>query len=196
MNKIIRVVVFLGITVVSMLLLFVGVNFEYFTKQIGFWWGENVSKTPVEVVEKREPNTIYIESLGIQAPLVYTDETEERKFQEALAFGVVHYPGTAEVGEKGNAFFFGHSSDFPTKPGNYKTVFALLPHIQMGQEIIVTDAKGVVYKYETVATHIVKPTDTQWLKQGDRSEAMITLQTSYPVGTAINRFLVIGKLKG
>lgn len=195
MNKFIQVLLFTGLAIVLMSLLFVGVNFEYFTKQISFWWGENVNKTPVEVVEKREPSTIYIESLGIQAPLVYTDETEERKFQEALAFGVVHYPGTADVGEKGNAFFFGHSSDFPTKPGNYKTIFALLPHIQMGQEIIVTDTKGVVYKYEAVSTHIVKPTDTQWLKQGDRSEAMITLQTSYPVGTAINRFLVIGKLK-
>lgn len=195
MNKLGRLLVLVGIMLGAMVLLFVGVNFEYFNKQVAFWWSENVIQSPVEVVETREPNTIYIESLGIKAPLIYTDETEERKFQEALALGVVHYPNTAEVGERGNAFFFGHSSDFPTKPGNYKTVFALLPHIQMGQEIVVTDAKGVVYRYEAVSTHVVKPTDTQWLQQGDRSEAIITLQTSYPVGTAINRFLVIGKLK-
>jgi LPXTG-site transpeptidase (sortase) family protein len=174
---------------------FVGANYQYFYKQAGYWWRTNITHQPVKPVEYRTPNTIYLPALEIEAPLVYLEEIGEPAFQAALANGVVHYPNTAGIGEFGNAFFFGHSSDFATKPGNYKTVFALLPHSKIGDEIVVTDDKGKVFKYKVSETMVVGPKDTQWLQQGERKEKMITLQTSYPVGTALKRFLVRGLLE-
>lgn len=173
--------------------LFVLVNYQYFGKQVVFWW-QQFNHAEQEVVEHDQPNMIYIHSLGIGAPLVYIEELGEPVFQAALAKGVVHYPGTAAIGRPGNAFFFGHSSDFPTKPGNYKTVFALLPQIKIGDEVVLTDDKGVVYRYVVEQTHVVGPKDVDWLQQGDGSQSLLTLQTSYPVGTALKRFLVRGRL--
>lgn len=171
---------------------FVGLNYQYFGAQLNYYFG---NRGEVRIAEMREPNMIYIDSLGIEAPLVYIEEIGEPVFQEALANGVVHYPGTAEIGKRGNTFFFGHSSDFPTKPGSYKTVFALLPHIEMGAEILLTNDQGRVYAYEVFETHVVKPADTQWLEQDHEGRSLVTLQTSYPVGTALQRFLVRGELK-
>lgn len=185
-------------TVVSILLIaavFMLANYPYFLKEFSFWYWKNTGQEePPVTAEFREPNTIYIPTINTEAPLVYINETGEKVYQEALARGVVHYPGSALPGEGGNAYYFGHSSDFVTKPGKYKTVFALLPHIKVGDEIAVTDNEGKVYKYTITETKVVGPTDTSVLEQGDRKEKLITLQTSYPVGTALKRFLAIGKL--
>ena len=108
--------------------------------------------------------------------------------------GIVHYPGTAKPGEYGNAFYFGHSSDFAYKVGKYKTVFALLPQIELGDAIEITDADGQLYVYEVFNTLVVSPTQTEVLSQGDRSERLLSLQTSYPVGTAFKRFIAQAKL--
>src|SRR5690606_23438706 len=191
-NKIWNEVKVLGLTLLIIGVAFVGVNYQYFGAQVMYYI--NRGGSDLEVMETRASNRIYIQSLGLEAPLVYIDEIGEPIFQDALAQGVVHYPGTAAIGHRGNAFFFGHSSDFPTKPGNYKTVFALLPHIEMGDEVVLTDKDGKVYRYQVFDTHVVKPTDTQWLNQETEGKSLLTLQTSYPVGTALQRFLVRAEL--
>jgi LPXTG-site transpeptidase (sortase) family protein len=141
-----------------------------------------------------DANKVRIASLNIEAPLIYVDNIGAGYFQEALQTGVVHYPGTAQPGQSGNAFYFGHSSDFGYRAGEYKTVFALLPQIELGEMIEITDARGRVYAYEVFNTLVVSPTATEVLSQGDRSERLLSLQTSYPVGTAFKRFIVQAKL--
>ncbi len=182
------------------LVVFVALNFGFVRANMEYWWqiccGGGYGEQSKE--ETNTPNMLYISSLGVEAPLVYMEDEggkpSEADFQTALENGVVHYPGTAEVGELGNAYFFGHSSDFPTKPGEYKSVFALLPKIAMGEQIVLTDERGKRFVYQAFETHVVAPTDTHWLEQGDRKERLLTLQTSYPVGTALKRFLVRARL--
>lgn len=172
--------------------LFVVINWQFFAVRTSFWWSQLTSQSS-EVASseiKGQPDMIAIPSLGIEAPLVYVEATDETTFQAGLALGVVHYPSTAKPGEYGNAFFFGHSSDFPTKPGNYKTVFALLPEIEPGAVIEITDRYGRLYIYEVFDQQIVSPNQTEFLEQGDRDKKILTLQTSYPVGTALRRYIV------
>lgn len=140
------------------------------------------------------PDRLVIASLGLDAPLVYVDGTSEAEFQLALRDGVVHYPGTAMPGERGNAYYFGHSSDYAWAKGNYKTVFATLTEIEIGARIVVSDRGGRGYEYEVRETRVIAPKDLSVLAQGDGSRAMLTLQTSYPVGTALKRFVVIAEL--
>lgn len=170
-------------------------NWEFLYKNVSFWWQSQVTGTwEITAEELTEPNQIRIAALNIVTPVVYVDNIGEGYFQEALAKGVVHYPGTALPGQAGNAFYFGHSSDFGYKAGDYKTVFALLPQIELGETIEVSDSVGRVYKYEVVNTLVVSPTQTEVLSQGNREERLLTLQTSYPVGTAFKRFIVQAKL--
>lgn len=144
--------------------------------------------------KKGEPNHLKIPSLDIEAPLVEPAEANEDSYQKALQTGVVHFPGTAAVGELGNAYYFGHSSDFAFSKGDFKTVFALLPKIELGAEIIVTNIDGLEFKYSVIDKKVVNNNDVSVLEQGDRSQRLLSLQTSYPVGTALQRFVVIAKL--
>jgi len=141
------------------------------------------------------PDTIAIPHIRLRAPLIYIDETRESVIQEALKGGVVHYAGTALPGEIGNAYYVGHSSDLSWNSGEYKTVFALLPYLKPGHRIYVTDAERNTFAYVVIETRVVRPNDLSVLDQGDGTESLLTLQTSYPLGTALRRLLVIAHLE-
>lgn len=141
-----------------------------------------------------QPDRLLIPRLLIDAPLVRVTERSESAYQAALREGVAHFPGTAEAGQTGNAYYFGHSSDFPLSPGDYKTVFAALTDAVEGDAIYITDASGNAYRYTVTSTQIVEPDDLSVLDQSDKTKRMLTLQTSYPIGTALRRFLVIAEL--
>lgn len=141
-------------------------------------------------LSRYEPNIVYIESLNIQVPLQFAKEANEKSYQEALLTGVAHHPDTALPGKFGNVFIFGHSSDYKWSKGKYKTIFATLPKIKIGAEIIVTDSQGIGYKYKVIQSLEVEATDISWLSQNNYQQKLLTLQTSYPVGTAKRRWIV------
>jgi LPXTG-site transpeptidase (sortase) family protein len=141
-----------------------------------------------------QPNLLIVPSLGITAPIQYVDVNSEKVFQQALQNGVVHYPQTADIGTVGNAYIFGHSSDFVFSKGSYKTIFALLPKIKIGDQIVVSDKSGEKFVYNVTKTKVVSPSDLSVLDQNTNGNKILTLQTSYPVGTALKRFVAIAQL--
>ena len=141
-----------------------------------------------------EPDTLYIQSLGISVPVKYVDEPTEQLFQAALVDGVVHYPGTALPGDPGNMYVFGHSSDYKWSKVYFKTVFAVLPRIKVGADIIVSDATGRAYTYRVKETVVAASNDVHYLDQYGYKQKILTVQTSYPVGTALKRYLAIAEL--
>jgi sortase A len=132
------------------------------------------------------PDSLVIPSLGINVPIIFG--TEQADFPKALEQGVVHYPGTVRAGEYGNMYIFGHSSDNFLSQGKYKTIFARLPDIEIGAEIIIGD-----FVYMVRETKVVEPDDLSVLDQ-DYTKKILTLQTSYPVGSADKRFILIAEL--
>lgn len=139
------------------------------------------------------PNILLIADLGIEAPIQYVEEKSEAVYQEALRKGVVHFPDTALPGEPGNVYIFGHSSDYIWSPGEYKTVFAKLPQIALETEIEITDADGKIFRYAVIDTKVVGPRDLSVLDQQNNEKYLLTLQTSYPLGTALQRFIVVAE---
>lgn len=140
-------------------------------------------------------DTLAIPSLGISAPIIYDVEQNEDAFQIALQNGVVHYPGSSLPGQVGNVYIFGHSSDYAWSKGNYKSVFAVLPKIEKGAEIKLTDSKGFMYTYLVVKQFVVGPKDVSVLSQDTKGKHMLTVQTSYPIGTALKRYVVQAELR-
>jgi LPXTG-site transpeptidase (sortase) family protein len=142
---------------------------------------------------------IALPKLELTVPIQYPDDALllsdnwdelEKQIQKNLENGVVHYPGTALPGQKGNVFITGHSSYYTWSPGRYKDVFALLPELKVGDEIAVWH-DGVRYVYKAYDIQTVKPSDTKILAQtGNEYDSMLTLMTCTPVGTAIQRFIV------
>lgn len=132
---------------------------------------------------------VIIPKINVDVPVVYDVGTnDEKAIQNALEYGVVHYPGTAVPGQNGNVVVVGHSSNNLLNKGKYKFAFVLLNRLQIGDTITMQyGGKRYVYKvYETV---IVKPTDVGVLGPTDKT-ASLTLITCDPPGTSINRLVV------
>jgi LPXTG-site transpeptidase (sortase) family protein len=182
----------LGVLVGAVLLL----NGPYFFKQLKFrLWQPKVEQFDRgDQTQTGPPNELQIPSLGITAPIKFVNEATEPVFQEALAFGVVQYPGTASVGTVGNSYIFGHSSDFPLSKGEYKTVFALLPNMELGAEVLVTDQSGQQFTYKAFEKFVAASDDVHLLEQETGGRKILTLQTSYPIGTALKRYIVKAEL--
>lgn len=145
-------------------------------------------------VEKGDPNFLNIPSLEIKAPILYAESKTENEFQKLLQDGVVHYPGTAMPGEVGNVYIFGHSSDYIWSKGGYKTVFALLPKIEIGEKIEISNKNGEVFTYAVTEKFVAEKTDLKLLSQETGGKKILTLQTSYPIGTALRRYIIKAEL--
>ncbi len=175
---------------IGLVLIFGGLNWPY-------WQATLFPPSPPPPPQAQEeilgPNLLYLPSLGIKVPLITPATNAEGDIQEALQNGVAHYPGTALPGATGNVYLVGHSSDNVWAKGNYKNVFANLPKLGLGDKIKISNEQGQVFIYEAVETKIVSPKDLSVLAQ-PTAEKLLTLQTSYPLGTALRRYLVIAKL--
>jgi LPXTG-site transpeptidase (sortase) family protein len=174
-------------------------NFRYFSLQFKFLVSGQPPKIEAPKVQTStatttpqtvKANYLWIPSLGIEAPVVYATEANETAFQAALATGVVHFPETAKPGEFGNVYLFGHSSDYAWSKGAYKTVFALLTKIQPGTEILVSDSVGDLFTYKVKEAFVAGSKDVKYLSQEKYEKKLLTLQTSYPIGTALKRYIV------
>lgn len=134
------------------------------------------------------PDRVVIPTISVEAPLISDmRETNEPAVQKALQSGVVNFGPTAIPGQ-GNAVVVGHSSNNVWSPGSYKFVFALLERLKPGDKIYVV-YKNTRYTYVVSSTKTVKPTDISVLQPTDTSK--LTLITCTPVGTSLNRFVVV-----
>ncbi len=188
----------------ALAMLFLLFNAKYIWEQVKYAFNKpevTVVQNEVEIATDNQqdtqftqPNQVSIPSLGITAPVVESAGNTEADFQQALQHGVVRYPGTAKPGQIGNVYLFGHSSDFPFKKGDYKTVFALLPNIADKAEIKLSDEQGSLHVYQVVNRFVANTTDVHLLSQETNGKKILTLQTSYPVGTALQRYIVQAEL--
>lgn len=168
----------------------------------GMIWGEtgfedifidaNTRKIYQNYFGKYQNSFLVIPAIQVEAPIVMSDSSDENVLQEKLKQGVAHYPDTAVPGEKGNVFIFGHSSYYWWDWSKYSDVFANLEQIKNGDEILAY-YNNELYIYEVKETKIVSPTDLSVLDQGSGYD--LTLMTCTPLGTTLNRFIVVAELK-
>ncbi len=159
-----------------------------------YWQTQLETPKIVSAPPEMMANMLIIERLGIETPIIYVERADEEAFQEGLENGVAHYPGTARIGENGNPYIFGHSSDYIWSRGRYKTILARLPRIKIGEEIIASDHAGKKFVYKVIETKVVSPKELSVLDQRGYQRKLLTVQTSYPVGTALRRFVAIAEL--
>jgi len=118
---------------------------------------------------------------------------------DSLEKSLIHYGGTSMPGEYGNTVIFGHST-LPHffDPGNYKTIFSLLPTLkpmkehQKGDEIFIS-YDGMTYRYVVIDMVVTKPSDLSALEQ-IYDDSYITLVTCVPPGTYWERLYVKARL--
>ncbi len=142
--------------------------------------------TPKPIVE---PAHIVIEKINVDVPVQWDIPAD--KTIDALNSGVAHLQGTARLGEIGNLFITGHSSDYSWKKNPYAAAFSLVPKLIPG-DIITIHENGKSYVYKVATTKIVKPTAVE--VANPTTTPTLTLLTCYPVGTTKERFIVHASL--
>lgn len=143
-------------------------------------------------------NRLIIPKLNLNVPIVVPSNADllkedwkalEEDIQQGLQDGVVHYPGTARPGQAGNFFVTGHSSYFPWAPGNFKSVFARLGELKIGDEYWVYYG-GDKHRYVITEKKEIMPSDVSVLDQ-PVSKRVATLMTCTPIGTTLRRLILI-----
>lgn len=157
----------------------------------------NASATPLilstdSVAPSSTPEVI-IPKINVEIPVVYTQaSTNESDIENSLEDGVVHYPTTVMPGEKGNAAFFGHSSNNIFNKGKYKFAFVLLHTLVPGDTFYLT-YNGKVYVYKVITKTIVDPSEVGVLGPVQGQTATATLITCDPPGTSLHRLVIVGQ---
>jgi len=113
-------------------------------------------------------------------------------FMNELENGVVRYPWSVKPWKEWNTFVFGHSSNFPWIKWDYNDVFALLDNVNFDDEVIVYYGQKK-FKYKIREKKVISPWNVSVLKR-DKGKSEITLMTCRPVGTTLNRLIVVGDL--
>ncbi len=156
---------------------------------------------PIDLNPLPPDNYLIIPKIGKSVPIVEIPfdnfkqqnwKALDKDIETGLQNGVIHYPGTATPGQKGNVFITGHSSYYVWDKGRYKDVFALLGELAPGDEVHIIFG-GHTYHYVVSEKKVVKPTDTEVLDQ--TSDHRLTLMTCTPVGTNINRLIIVALQK-
>jgi LPXTG-site transpeptidase (sortase) family protein len=155
-----------------------------------------LSSTPLildDSVAVSEESRLIIPKINVEVPLVFdAPSIQEETIQEALEQGIVHYPTTPMPGEIGNTVLFGHSSNNILNRGQFKFAFVLLNRLENGDTFFI-EHEGVRYTYRIFESRIVPPTEISVLDPHPEKDAVASLITCDPPGTAINRLVVIGE---
>lgn len=140
-----------------------------------------------------DPNfTIIIPDLGINSRVIKNiSPTNPRLYQAALAKGVAHAEGTSLPGEPGNTFLFAHSSVDLLNASRYNSVFYLIHHLEIGDEIQIW-FENKRYVYSISEKLFVGKNETKYLNLDPKTETL-TLMTCWPPGTTLKRLIVIAK---
>jgi sortase A len=140
----------------------------------------------------KEPRLI-IPKINVSAPVDYNAKPDNDSQMAAMQNGLAYFgiPGAdSKPGQVGNTVIAGHSSNDFIESGNYKFVFALLDRMKKG-DIFYLNYNGIRYTYSVTAIKVVSPTDVSSLVDGT-TKPEATLLTCTPLGTSLNRLLVIG----
>jgi len=156
--------------------------------------GESLSGDSFAADMNRE-GRISIAKLGVDVPLVWNKNFEW--IQSDLAHGVVHHPDTAIPGRRGLSSIHGHSSGY-VWDGDYKNAFSKINLLEAGDEVFVTvfgiTGESRSYRYVVRFAQVYEVEDqAQFADQGGYH---LNLSTSWPIGTARQRYVVTTELQG
>jgi LPXTG-site transpeptidase (sortase) family protein len=147
---------------------------------------------PAIPVEANETNILEIPQFNIKAPIRKFTSSNLDLIYEELKKGVVLYPGSSIPGQ-GYSVIIGHSSQYPWESGKYRTVFALLNELRIGDKIYVFwEQKPLVFEVKDKQIFIPWPQGSETTETifPPSNEPTLILQSCWPVGAASKRVAV------
>lgn len=131
---------------------------------------------------------IIIPKIGVNASVVFPDDTDINILNNALTKGVVHYPSSALPGQAGNVFLFGHSTGLKVVNNKSYAVFNRLSELKAG-DVIRLRHENSEYWYKVLSTKIKKD-DEAWVDLSPGKTRRLTLSTCRIFGAKEERYVV------
>lgn len=141
-----------------------------------------------------ESKKLAVSSYNISIPKINIENASVSTIDTDLEKHLVNYPNASIPGDPGNAVIFGHST-LPQfyNPKNYKTIFANIFKLEIGDKIFVS-SENETYQYKVYNISVVDSSDTSSFSQ-TYDNSYLTLVTCTPPGTTWKRLIVKAKLE-
>ena len=141
------------------------------------------------------PGAVSIPRLSLTLPVIWSSAFEN--MEDDLKRGTAHHPSTPYPGQYGTVSIHGHSSG-NFDDGGFKTAFTRINLLEPGDEVFVTvrlaDGESRRYRYLVRSEKVYAKTDPAQFHAG--VGLFLNLSTSWPVGTARERYVVTTELAG
>lgn len=201
---------FLAIFLGTFILVFGLLNTRYLYANVRYWVdpGTIVTKDSLDkarllplagdISTKPLPDhaQLVIDSIGINAPIIFGVSTDDNDVYNNLEKGVVHYSSTPRPGQKGVSVVLGHSSAYPWYKGHYGSVFALLNKLNPGDKFYIQYEDNRVFVFQVKQSLVFNPFgDDARLKELEQSNVpSLILLSCWPVGTNYRRIAIQAEL--
>ncbi|MDD4994650.1 MAG: sortase [Candidatus Pacebacteria bacterium] len=149
----------------------------------------NLPNVPAEAYEN---NILELPQFNIKAPIRKLTSSNLDLIYGELKKGVVLYPGSSIPGQ-GYSIIIGHSSQYPWESGKYRTVFALLNELELGDKIYVFwEQKPLIFEVTDKQIFIPWPQGSETTETvfPPSEEPTLILQSCWPVGAASKRVAI------
>jgi LPXTG-site transpeptidase (sortase) family protein len=147
---------------------------------------EEPDRDPVKVVNPAAFQ-ISISKLGIKAPIVVSDTTDNAIIHKYLDSGVVMYPDSVKPGQNGEIMLLGHSAPAGWPNIKYDWVFSHVNELAVG-DIVTLAYNGQNYNYAVKKTVIIMPGEE--LPASSLDENTLFLISCWPPGKDYKRIAV------
>ena len=168
------------------------INGAALTKKFKYFWETTYNKKSAENLQTPPPfeataeAVLAIPKISLEAPISWN--VDDSSLNQKLLEGVAHYRGTSLPGGAGNVFITGHSSYYSWVRSPYKDVFALLDKLNVGDKIYIRYGDRI-FTYQVTSSKVVSPDKLEVLES--TGTYTLTLMTCVPIGTNLNRLIVI-----
>ncbi|MFA7209311.1 MAG: sortase [Parcubacteria group bacterium] len=139
---------------------------------------------------------VRIDKIGVEAPMVWSQSTDEDSMLADLERGLGHFYQTASPGQIGNAVISGHSSNYIWAKGDYNHIFKNLNNLEKGDAITVKtmqkNGRIVSYHFSVGDKFTAAPDDERIFSA--TPGRTLTLSTCWPLGTNFQRLIIKAEL--
>jgi LPXTG-site transpeptidase (sortase) family protein len=134
-----------------------------------------------------------IPKISIEAPIVFSTQTDNALVKKDLNSGVVFYPGSVYPGQAGQIIILGHSAPQGWPKIKYDWIFSDIGKLTAGDTIYI-DLDNKQYKYIVKEKKIVEKGADVTIENTNSNNNILTLISCWPPGKDYQRIAVYAEL--
>jgi len=143
------------------------------------------------LIEKE--NSLEIQKLGLEVPLVFAKSIEIKDMKQDLKSGAVVYPGSNLPGQEGKLIVLGHSAPPGWPKIRYDWVFSKLGELGTGDSVLI-NFDYHQYKFKVINKVFLEKGQALPENNSDNSKQFLYLVTCWPPGKDFKRLVVEAEL--